>query len=51
MTQPSMSKIQIHLTDQELEFLEKEILRLGISKAELIRRYIDEHIPEMPEKI
>jgi hypothetical protein len=41
-----MNRTQIYLTDKEQEYLEKESQSIGISKAELIRRILDDYISE-----
>jgi len=38
----TMAKITIHITEKELEILNKESLNTGLSVSELIRRIIDE---------
>lgn len=39
-----MTKQMISFTDPQLAFLTKEAKRLGISRAELVRRIIDAYI-------
>jgi len=38
-----MRKQQVSLTDPQVEWLEAEAKRLGVSIAEVIRRIIDKH--------
>jgi len=45
-----MKRTQIYLTDQEQDFLRKEADLLGISKAEFLRRILDEYIEKKNEK-
>jgi len=39
-----MNRTQIYLTDNEHSYLKKEANKIGISKAELIRRILDNYI-------
>ena len=39
-----MKKIQMYLTENELEKLRKEAINIGISLSELIRRILDVYI-------
>jgi hypothetical protein len=41
-----MDRTQIYLTEKEQEFLKEEAKSIGISKAELIRRILDNYISE-----
>jgi hypothetical protein len=39
----AMNKRMISLTDPQVQFLQREAERIGISVADLIRRIIDQH--------
>lgn len=39
-----MKRTQIYLTEKEQEYLKKEAKEIGISKAELIRRILDDYL-------
>jgi len=45
-----MKRTQIYLSDKEHDFLDKESEDLDISKSELIRRILDDHIQDKKEE-
>jgi Ribbon-helix-helix protein, copG family len=43
-------RITASLTDRQLKAINKEAARLGVSAAEVIRRWLDEHIDKGASK-
>jgi len=45
-----MIRVNIHLTEQEIEKLKQEAKRTGLTVAELVRRAIDQSLKDTSEK-
>ncbi|EPB8191230.1 ribbon-helix-helix protein, CopG family [Clostridium perfringens] len=42
--------VKVRLTDQENDFINKEVQRLGINRSEVVRRLIQREMEKLEEK-
>lgn len=47
----AMQKLMVSLTDPQYEWIDAEAERLGISRAEVVRRVLDRHREELAQRM